>query len=678
MIKLTNKKKIKGDILNYYSGGSTPTTDNVMWLPQTIAELLFGESDKPYQIDEELTTVQVFFLSKSDYTFTYRLSIDGAEFETYPPFIMVPITEEILEGLVEEGFPQEIIDEFRLYLGYDIMAIAAELPYMDSGSHIFRINIDNTLQYSDIIEGLPDKFYYIDSVLGNNGLDNTACGKYYSSIQSALVRDGSLGAYDSQGRVWILVTGTCGEFFVQVPQVLSSGDSIGVDGTIIRGTVYTDYKLPTIPTYVDNYHHTIEFYSATPNGSEWVRNESITITDSNPVPGYYKLESVGNIVRNNEVLLPDIYYNPNTNWEIKFELLSTSTGYLFIGGLSGNNKAYCMISSGKVKVGWFESSITDNTARSVGDVITVKKVGNSLYVNDFRKGTLDVQPVADQNNLQFFKTSASVLIHHFKVYDSNNRIQHNLVGAIHSETSHLPREYGKAAFIDTETGIWYGDNNFLLQGKISNPVLLEYYNAANEHKYITKLPDKLSFSIAKMYNGVEHSRAYSAFNQSINNFCVVYNPIETVTNWDEVIAYSTLTEDGCLLYDPVIPLSTTDYPLQGMSIQGLNFVTGDSAEGVINLIKTQTYNYPTGCTITDNGKRKILIAKLPATAQTLQAYRDYMKQNYELYGFTMSYIKAISATDVENYSPLWEYQYGDSVEWVGDVQPSNYTTDEYS
>lgn len=682
MIKLTNKKKIKGDLL-FLGGGSGPQPgSDVAWLTPTMLAILGVENGKPYHINDA-GYVEMYFLCKMEHIPTIGIKMDGVEAANIGSDVLIPIDESIIQALIEEGFPEEVINEFRTYIGYFFMLGYGEVPPLTTGTHSITLKVDN-LVYTDIIE-YSNTFYYVSYFVGStSSRTNTpaiSTGAYYTYIQRITVVDPpKLGVLAPDGNYYFMVMSNGNEYYVKVPQPLDVDDEISVDGVTINGYFNPDYKLPHIPTSVANYLYPIDIYNAHPTSQDWGETEC-QWDNSHDIYGYYQLDGVGVFGSpgvDTLIELPSFNYNALSDWEIEVEFyqIPTTTSYIFYGSKSGTSKVYLRCSNtGNLSVGWYSNSFV------VGDIVpnrvyNIKKVGQRIYFDNVAVGgTLTSTSYTVLNNLKLFDSSSLTpyKVKSFK-WLNNGNLTHNLVPGIYAQLHTIDTDYGHAAFYDTVAGDWIGTDKFLTQGNIDQPICLPY-SAGSDTKIITNLKGKLCSSWIYEYTNVIHSSAASDFTYTYPNQARVRQSVVYV-GWDEIITHSVLQDDGTILYNPKTPLaiSSLRYSEAGRSITGLNRVTGSSRLDVVNQIQTGVFDYPTGCTYLDptDGVMKILIGKLNTSNQTLQGYREYVRDNYATTGVYITYIiNPILTYYIDIHNPLWRTTEGDEISWSYDPVPQS-------
>lgn len=688
MIKLTNKKEIKGDLL-FLGGGSGPQPGgNVAWLTPTMLALFGIENDKPYNIGDS-GYVEFYFLCREGHLPTIGIKMDGVDATNIGSDVMIPITEEVIQILIEEGFPEDIINEFRAYVGYFIMLGYGEVPPLTTGTHSITLKVDN-LVYTDIID-YNNAFNYVTYVEGNSvqQLNEPArsTGEHYTYIQRITVLDPpQLGVLAPDGYYYFLVNNWMSDYYVKVPQPLDVDDEISVDGVTINGYFNPDYKLPHIPTSISNERYGIGVWNAHPSSQDW-ENVEVAVDDSNQVIGYYQLDGVG-IVGNpgvdTVVELPSFNYNALSDWEIEVEFykIPTLTSYIFYGSKSGTSKVYLRCSTtGSLSVGWYSNTAT------VGNIVpnrvyNIKKVGQRIYFDNVDVGvTLTSTSYAVLSNLKLFDGGAPApcKVKSFK-WLNNGNLTHNLVPAIYNNTA-IDTVYGYAAFYDTVAEEWIGTEKFLAQGNIGQPVCLSY-NTPIGRRNFTEIPNKLASTLPETYDG-----SPAGFGQQTSHIQYEYPTtaeygmsVAYVGSWDEILAHSVMSSDGVLTYTPVEPLN--NIYADGYSITGLNHPTGSSAQAVIDQVKFprgagggfKPWTYPTGCVFTDtDGVKKILIGPLdtPGGEYTINAYRKYIKDHYSTTGIAIAYGITGDIYHYANvYDPLWRKSEGDGVDFITTVQPS--------
>lgn len=690
MIKLTNKKEIKGDLL-FLGGGSGPQPGgNVAWLTPTMLALFGIENGKPYNIGDS-GYVEFYFLCREGHLPTINIKMDGVDATDMGSDVVIPITEEIIQMLIEEGFPEDIINEFRAYVGYFIMLGYGLVPPLTTGTHSITLKVDN-LVYTDIIE-YSNTFYYVSRVTGNtirqNNTPAKSAGVYYNYIQRITVVDPpKLGVLAPNGNYYFMVMSNGNEYYVKVPQPLDVDDEISVDGVTINGYFNPDYKLPHIPTSVANYTHSIDIYNAYPTSQDW--GETVCQWDNAyELDGYYQLDGVGNMNKDDIVRLPDwTYDNHLTNFDIEIELSEDITDqqpyWRLLGHHSVGNQFRVYLTPGSpgyirlvMNSGIISLPLTTAEQRK-GAVLHIKLNRNIFSCND-RTISVNRAPSSIFNGIGLFQYyndnhpdyGTKIKVHYVKWYNNGN-LEHNLVPGIYAQLHTIDTDYGHSAFYDTVSGEWIGTDLFLTQGNIAQPVCL-LYSAGSSTKIITGLIDKLASGIFRNYAGNRFSSAASTYTYSYPNSASVRSIIKYIGSWDEIITHSTLQDDGTILYEPDEPLSklAVTYPESGMSIDGLNHPTGSSVEDVLNQVRTNVYDYPTGCTFIENGVTKILIGKLNTPNKTLQGYREYIRDNYATEGIAITYGRHnIPTNNVDTHNPLWRTTEGDEVSWSYDPAPS--------
>lgn len=682
MIKLTNKKKIKGDLL-FLGGGSGPQPGNdVAWLTPTILALLGIEDGKPYHIDDA-GYVEFYFFCKMEHTPTVSIKMDGIEAANIDSESVLLIDEWVIQMFIEAGFPEEVINEFRTYIGYNVMLGYGEVPIQTTGTHSITLKVDN-LVYTDIIE-YSNTFYYVSKAYGNtiemNNKPAKSAGVYYTYIQKITVEDSpQLGVLAPDGNYYFMVISNGDKYYVKVPRPLDIDDEISVDGVTIDGYFNPDYKLPHIPTSVANYLYAINIYNAHPTSQD-LEGVECQWKNSHDIYGYYQLDGVGNMNKDDVLKLPNWMYDTYfTDFDIELELVEDITNkqdyWRLLGHNANSNYFRIFITSGNIVFYPGNATLSLTAAeQKKGAILHIKLNRNTLScngrtVNVTRSGSIAYSGIGlfqyyNNNNPAY---GTKMKIHYVKWYNNGN-LEHNLVPGIYTQLNTNDTGYGHAAFYDTVRGEWVGTNLFLTQGNIAQPVCLPYI-AGSGSRIITGLTDKFASGVFRNYAGNIFSSASSTYTYSYTNPASVRSTIKYIGSWDEIITHSTLQDDGTILYEPAEPLSK--YPESGMSIDGLNHPTGSSVEDVLNQVRTNVYDYPTGCTLIEDGVTKILIGKLNTPNKTLQGYREYIRDNYSTEGIAITYERHnIPTNNVDTINPLWKTTKGDEVGWVYDPAPQS-------
>lgn len=694
MIKLTNKKEIKGDLL-FLEGGSGPQPGNdVAWLTPTILALLGIEDGKPYKIDDA-GYVEFYFFCKMEHTPTVSIKMDGIEAANIDSESVLLIDEWVIQVFIEEGFPEEVINEFRTYIGYNVMLGYGEVPIQTTGTHSITLKVDN-LVYTDIID-YSNAFNYVTYVKGNSiqqpNEPARSTGEYYTHIQRITVEDSpQLGVLAPDGYYYFLVGNGLSDYYVKVPRPLDVGDEISVDGVTINGYFNPDYKLPHIPTSVANYLYTISIYNAHPT-SQYVEGVECQWKNSNDISGYYQLDGVGNMNKDDVLKLPNWMYDTYfTDFDIELELVEDITNkqdyWRLLGHNANSNYFRIFITSGNIVFYPGNATLSLTAAeQKKGAILHIKLNRNTLScngrtVNVTRSGSIAYSGIGlfqyyNNNNPAY---GTKMKIHYVKWYNNGN-LEHNLVPGIYAQLHTIDTDYGHSAFYDTVSGEWVGTDLFLTQGNIAQPVCLSY-NTPIGRRNFTEIPNKLALTLPETYDG-----SPAGFGQQTSYIQYEYPTtaeygmaVAYVGSWDEILAHSVMSSDGVLTYTPIEPLN--NIYADGYSITGLNHPTGSSAQAVIDQVKFPKgeggeftpWTYPTGCVFTDtDGVKKILIGPLntPGGEYTINAYRKYIKDHYSTSGIAIAYGTTGDIYHYANvYDPLWKKTKGDDVNFITTVQPS--------